>query len=134
MTAAIVRLDLLARHLDRVLPGLEALGQGPVARQQLLEPLVRGREDDFVGVGRPHAVAPLDLVGVRGGLACQHARVRAQPGRLVPQPAVLELVEERLRGGYERSRIDRWLRVDGGRQLGRAVVRVDDPVDVAADL
>ena len=82
-------LDLLGGHADRVLPALVPLGQRPVAREQLLEPLVRGREDGLVGVGRPHAVAPLDLVGVRAGLAGQHARVRAQarpPGRAASRP------------------------------------------------
>jgi hypothetical protein len=36
--------------------------------------------------------------------------------------------------GDERPRIDRLLRVDGGRQLRRAVVGVDDPLDVAGEL
>ena len=116
------------------MPALVALGQRPVAGEQLLELLVRGREDGFVGVGRPHAVAPLHLVGVRAGLACEHAGVGAQAGHLVAQPAVLELVEQRLGGGDERARVDRRLRVDGGRQLRRAVVGVDDPFDVAAEL
>ena len=116
------------------MPALVTLGQRPVAGEQLLEPLVRGGEDGFVGVGRPHAVAPLHLVGVRAGLARQHAGVGAQADHLVAQPAVLELVEQRLCLDDERSRIDRRLRVDGGRQLRRAVVGVDDPFDVAAEL
>ena len=95
---------------------------------------MRGREDGFVGVGRPHAVAALDLVGVRAGLARQHAGVGAQADHLVAQPAVLELVEQSLRGGDERPRLDRRLRVDGGGQLGRAEVGVDDPFDVPAEL
>jgi hypothetical protein len=37
------------------------------------------------------------------------------------QEAVLELVEQRLCGGDERSRVDRRLRVDGGGQLRRAI-------------
>ena len=53
---------------------------------------------------------------------------------LVAQPAVVDLVEQRLCLGYERPRIDRRLRLDGGRQLWGAVVGVDDPVDVAAEL
>ena len=88
---------------------------------------MRGREDGFVGVGRPHAVAALDLVGVRAGLARQHAGVGAQADHLVAQPAVLELVEQRLCVGDERPRVDRRLRVDRRRQLRRAEVRVDDP-------
>ena len=127
-------LHLLGGHADRVLPALVPLGQRPVAREQLLEPLVRGREDGFVGVARTHAVAPLHLVGVRAGLARQHARIRVQPEHLVAQPAVLELFQQRLRGGDERPRVDRRLRVDGSRQLGRSEVRVDDPFDVPAEL
>ena len=95
---------------------------------------MRGREDGFVGEGRSHAVAALHLVGVRAGLARQHAGVRAQADDLVAQPAVLELVEQRLGGRHERPRVDRRLGLDGGRQLRRAVVGVDDPVDMAADL
>ena len=134
MTAAIVRSICSAGHEHRVLPALVALGQRPVAGEQLLELLVRGCEDGFVGVGRPHAVAALHLVGVRAGLASQHAGAGAQPDHLVAQPAVLELVEQRLSRGDERSRLDRRLRVDGGRQLRRAVVGVDDPFDVPAKL
>jgi hypothetical protein len=67
------------------------------------------------GVDRPHAVAPVDLVGVRAGLARQHAGVGAQADDLVAEPAVLELVEQRLRGGDKRPRLGRRLRVDGGR-------------------
>lgn len=95
---------------------------------------MRGCEDGFVGVGRPHAVAPLHLVGVRAGLARQHAGVGAHANHLVAQPAVLELVEQRLCLGDECPRIYRRLRIDGGRQLWRAVVGVDDPLDVAAEL
>ena len=79
---------------------------------------MRGREDGFVGEGGPHAVAPLHLVGVRAGLARQHARVGAHTDDLVAQPAVLELVEQRLCGRDERPRVDRRLRVDGFRQPG----------------
>jgi hypothetical protein len=51
-------LDLPGGHADRVFPARFALGQRPFAREQLLEPLVRGCEDGLVGVGRPYAVAP----------------------------------------------------------------------------
>ena len=82
MTAAIVRsICSVGTRIDcsqRV-----ALAQRPVAREQLLELLVRGGEDGFVGVGRPDAVAALDLVGVRAGLARQHAGVGAQADDLV---------------------------------------------------
>ena len=134
MTAATVRSTCSAGTRIELSPALVALGQRPVAGEQLLEPLVRGCEDGLVGVGRPHAVAPLHLVGVRAGLACQHAGVGAQADHLVAQPAVLELVEQRLGGGDERSRLDRRRRVDGGRQLRRPEVGVDDPFDVAAEL
>ena len=117
-----------------MLPVLVTLGQSPLAGEQLLEPLVRGREHGFVGERRPHAVAALHLVGVRAGLACQHAGVGADADHLVAQPAVLELAEQRLGGGDERPRVDQRLVVDRGRQFRRAEVGVDDPLDVAAEL
>ena len=127
-------LDLLGGNEDRVSPTLVTLGQRPVAGEQLLDLLVRGREDGFVGVGRPHAIAPLHLVGVRARLACQHARVGAQPDHLIAQPAVLELLQESLCGRDERSRVDGRLGVDGDRQFRRAEVGVDYPFHVAAEL
>ena len=95
---------------------------------------MRGAEHGFVGVGRPDAVAPLHLVGVGARLARQHARVGAQADDLVAQPAVLELVAQRLGGGDQRAWVDRRLRLDGRRQLRRAEVGIDDPVDVPAEL
>ena len=95
---------------------------------------MRGCEDGFVGVGRPHAVVALHLVGVRAGLACQRAGAGAHAHHLVAQPAVLELVEQGFCSCDECSRFDRRLRVDGGRQLRRAVVGVDDPFGVPAEL
>ena len=83
------------------MPALVALGQRPVAGEQSLEPLVRGREHGLVGAGRPHAVASLHLVGVRTGLAREHAGVGAQADHLVAQPAVVQVVEQGLRGGDE---------------------------------
>jgi len=127
-------LDLLGGHEDRVLPALVPLRQRPVAGEQLLEPLVRGCEEGFLGVGRPHAVASLHLVGVRGGLARQHAGVGAQPDHLVVQPAVLELVEQGFCRGDQRSRLDGRRRLDGCRRLRRSEVGIDDPFDVAAEL
>jgi sirohydrochlorin ferrochelatase len=59
--------------------------------------------------------------------------VDGEPDHLVAQPAVLELVEQRLRLGDERPRVDRRLLLDCGRQLGRAEVGVDDSFDVAAE-
>jgi hypothetical protein len=80
-----------------------------------------------------HAVARFDLVGVRDGLAGKRACVCVEADHLVVQPAVFNLVEQ---GGCidgEHLRIDRLLGVDVGREFGRAVVRVDDAVDVAAE-
>jgi hypothetical protein len=45
-------LDLFGWDANRIFPALVPLGQRPVAGEQLLEPLVRGREHGFVGVGR----------------------------------------------------------------------------------
>jgi hypothetical protein len=86
-------LGLVSGHEHRALRALVALGQRPVAGEQLLEPLVRGGEDGLVGEARPHAVAALHLVGVRAGVAGQHASVGVQADHLVAQPAVLKLVE-----------------------------------------
>ena len=127
-------LDLLSWHADRLFPALVALGQRSLAGEQLLEPLVRRGEGGFVGMRRPHAVAALHLVGVRAGLPCQHAGVGSQADDLVVQPAVLDLAEQRLCVGDECPRLDRRLRVDGGGELRRPEVGVDDAVDVPADL
>ena len=94
---------------------------------------MRRGEYVLVGEDRPHAVAALDLVGVRDRLAGQHAGVGAQAGDLVAQPAVLERVEERLRLGEERRGVGERLGCDRRCQLGRAEVRVDEPVHVTAE-
>jgi len=96
--------------------------------------LVRRSEDGFVGVGRPDAVAALRLVGIRAWLSRQHARVRADADHLIAQPAVLELVEQRLCGGDEGSRLDRRLGLDRRHQLRRSEVCVDEPIDVTTEL
>src|SRR6185503_17336747 len=72
-------LDGVARHAHRLLPGPMSLSDGTGSGKQPVELVVRGREDRLVGAARPHAVALLDLVGVRGPLAREHARVRPQP-------------------------------------------------------
>jgi hypothetical protein len=95
---------------------------------------VRVEEDALVGESRPHPVAPLHLVRIRAGLACQHAGVGSETDHLIAQPAVLELVEQLLCGGDEHPGLDGRLGVDGGRQLRWAEIRVDDPVDVTAEL
>ena len=80
---------------------------------------------------RPDAVAALDLVGVREPLAGEHARVGAQPERLVAQPAVLEL-GSRASPSATSAPARRRLGVDLLLQLRRAAVGVDQPVDVLA--
>ncbi len=127
-------LDLVGRDPYRAFPALVPLGERSVPGQEPLQPLVRGREDRLVGVRRSHAVAALDLVGVRERLACQHAGVGAQADHLVAQPAVLELVEQLLCGGNERPRLGGRRSLDLRRPLGRPEVRIDQPVDVAAEL
>src|SRR5581483_1454757 len=82
---------------------------------------------------RPDAVAPFDLVGVGELLAGEHARVGAETVDLVVQPAVLEPPEQRVRVGGQGGRVRDRLRVDLLLQLGRAVVRIDEPVDVAPE-
>ena len=109
------------------------LGERSLAREELREPLVRGREHGLVGEGRPDAVAALDLVLVRPLLAGDHAGVRAEADELVPQPSVLDVGEERVCVGDERGRWGQRLRLDLGRELGRPEVRVDHPVDVPVD-
>jgi hypothetical protein len=84
-------------------------------------------------MGRPHAVAPLHLVRVRARLARQYAGVGAEADHLVAQPAVVQLIEEPVRRRDELWRVDRRLGVDGRRELRRAEVGVDHPVDVPAD-
>src|SRR2546430_16991514 len=96
----------------------------------------------FQGSGAPRDLpssptrrSPDLLVGIRPGLARQHARVGAQPDHLVAQPAVLELVEQRLCGGDDPPRVDRRLRVDGSRQLGQiGTAHVRTPVTVETPL
>jgi len=70
-------------------------------------------------------------VDVHRDPAPQVAEVFAQKPHL---PAVVELVEEGLRVGDERARLDGLLRVDRGGEIGWAEVGVHDPVDAAADL
>ena len=93
-----------------------------------------GFEDRLVRVDGANAVAPLDLVGVRAHLAREHPGVGVQPDDLVAQPAVVQLAEEAFRAGDEHARVDRRLCVDGGLELGRAVVRIDEPFDMSAEL
>jgi hypothetical protein len=65
-----------------------------------------GGEDRLVGAVRLHAIAPLDLVSVRGRLAREHSGVRPKPVYLVPEPAVRDLGEQRVRPVDELARLD----------------------------
>src|SRR5581483_4035336 len=82
---------------------------------------------------RPDAVAPLDLVHVGDRLAREHARVRGERLDLVGQPAVLQVGEERVGVVGEPGRLDRLLGADALGEGGRAVVGVDEAVDVPAE-
>ena len=90
--------------------------------------------DGLVGLGadapRADAVAALDLVRVGELFAGEHAGVGAQTLGLVAQPAVLEPGEQRVAVRDELCRVGRLRCVDLLLQLRRAVVRVDEPVDV----
>ena len=95
---------------------------------------MRGGEDRLVGAVGPHAVAPLHLVGVRADSpASTPAYVRRPRTWSRSQPSSSSS-SSALCVGDERSRLDGRLAVDLGGQLRRPEVRVDDPVDVAAEL
>ena len=119
--------------------GLVAPVERPVARQQVLELLVRRAVRRLRSQLWPDAVALLDLVGVREALARKHAGVGAEPVDLIRQPAPALRVEpggarhvggERIRLRCQLGGVDRRCGDDGICQLGRAVVGVDEPVDV----
>jgi len=82
---------------------------------------------------RADAVAAFDLVGVGELLAGEDAGVRAKAEHLVSEPAVADICEQRLGVGRERGRVHERLGVGLLLQLERAVVRVDEPVDVPAE-
>ena len=95
---------------------------------------MRRHEDGFVGVGRSRAVAALRLVGVRAPLVREHPGVRPEAHHLVTQPAVVELVEQCVRGGHELSWLSGLRGGDRLRELRRPEVRIDDAVDVLPEL
>ena len=82
---------------------------------------------------RAHAVAALDLVDVRDVVAGEHVRVRRAALHLVVEPAVRQLGEQRIAVGGELGRVDLALGFCLLLQLGRAVVRVDEAVDMPAE-
>ena len=77
---------------------------------------MRGGENRLVRVSRSNAVAPLHLVGVRAGLACQHAGVGAKSDDLVPQPAASNSSSS-ASAAETAPAVNRRLRVYGGGQL-----------------
>ena len=113
---------------------LVPLCERTVAGKQLLELRVRGLEDGLVREGRSHAVASLDLVRVGRRFAREHARVDAQPGQLVAEPAVLDLAQQGIGLDHERAGLDQRRRLDLRRPFRRAEVRVHDPLHVPPDL
>ena len=119
-----------------------ALVQRPVARQQVFELLVRRAVRRLRSQLWPDAVALLDLVGVREALAREDAGVGAEAVDLIRQPATALRVEpggarhvggERIRLRRQLGGVDGRCGVDGICQLGRTVVGVDEPVDVAPE-
>ena len=116
--------------------------QRPVSRQQVLELLVRRAVRLLRSQLWPDAVALLDLVGVREAFARKDAGVGAEPVDLIRQPTTALRVEpgdarhvggERIRLRCQLGGVDARCCDDGIRQLGRAVVGVDEPVDVAPE-
>ena len=93
-TSSDERLDPVVRDDLFVPPALVAVGEIALPGKQLRQLGVRSLEDVLVGVDGSDAEAPLDLVGVRAGLAGEHSRVGTETDHLVAQPSVLELVQE----------------------------------------
>ncbi len=78
-------------------PRLVALEQRAAGREQLVEPLVRLREDVFGNALGLDAVAALDLVEIGELLAYEETRVDAEAAQLVAEPAGTRIGESRLR-------------------------------------
>ncbi len=123
------------RAVDEVLvaPRLTALVQRAVAREKLVELGVRRFVDARRRQLGPNAVAALDLVDIGDLGAREHVRVGRAPLHLVAQPAVFELGHQRVAVGGELRGVDGLLGVDLLLELGRAVVRVDQTVDMLAE-
>ena len=85
--------------------------------------------------GPPHrrGTARVHADPLRDGLPRQHARIGPQPDRLVAQPAVLQLIKQRLHGGDKLAWLDRRRDRDPSSQLGRPEVGVNDPLNVPSD-
>ncbi len=123
----------VARDEVQVAPGVAALAQRPVAGVQLVELRMHLRVDVLRDLRGPHAVRAFDLVAVGQLVAREHVGVRGAALHLVAQPAVGQLVAQRVGVGRELLGGNLLFRVDLLLQLGRAVVRVDEPVDVLAE-
>ena len=113
-------------------PGLIALGKRRRSWQQLVELAVSRLEHVLGSSSRADAVTALDFVLEGDLLAGQAAGDRLQPHELRVQPAGLARLSKlrRLRGELG-GRLE-LLGLHLLRQLGRAVVGVHEPVDVAA--
>ena len=128
--------QLLGRHGLALDPCLIALRERAVTRQRAIDALVRRREV-LLGNGiRPNAVAALDLLGPGDRLAGETTRTRLAAEELRAQPGGAPLVAEvepfcQRRGldGQLLRRNER-LGLDARGELGRAVVGVDETVDV----
>src|SRR5262249_29554380 len=126
--------ELLGCQRVAVLPQLETIGEWPGALQQLLELIVCLFENLLRYSLGPDAVATLDLVGEGDLLAGEPPGDRLEPEQLRVDPpgadrleAVQRLAERGGVGDEVAGRAQR-LGIDGGRDLGRAEVAVDEPV------
>src|SRR5262245_16174526 len=113
-------------------PDLVALGERAVPRKRVVELSVSGFEQLLGDPFGAHAVAAFDLVLVGHVFAGELARDGLQAEELRPDPVVVGLREERTGVLDERAWVAKLLRVDALLDLGRPVVRVDEPVDVPA--
>jgi len=131
--------QLLRRHRLALDPSLVALHQCAVTRQRRRGALVRGGELLFGHRIWPDAVAALDLLGpgdrlageaVRGRLAAE--QLRLEP-RGASRAAEVELGPQRRRFGRELLGRNDCLLGNLHRELGGAVVRVDETVDMTPE-
>ena len=114
-------------------PGLPPLEERPFPGQELIELCVHRFVHTRVDELGAHAVAAFDLVDVGDVIAGKDVRIRGTPTHLVAQPPVREIGEERVAVGGELGGVDRPLGLDLLLELGRAVVGVDEAVDMTAE-
>jgi hypothetical protein len=131
----------------RLLPRDVALGERSAARHDLLEGAVCSGEDVLVDEPRGHAVAPLDLLDEGDSDPGEPLGSRPQAGHLGVEPSASVRVVGRVVEGHPRVEVgeqaagvvgkgvgptDR-LGGDAVGECGRAVVGVDEAVDVASE-